>query len=152
MNRMTLLFLSAASILAVSPSVNAETVFVAKVPNVQTWPNGAAILEFRHGDNPGRAWVSATLCGKYFAGDSENSDCRRYNQHEFPVRGLIYDRSSSEIRLGRHVCAWVEPGLLRAVDRPTGQCTLSVNTVRQDDDDRLQGNWRWMDVINIHLR
>jgi hypothetical protein len=77
--------LLAASILIVSPGVNAGTVFVAEVPAVQTWPNGAAILEFRHGDNPSRAWVSATLCGRFIAGNSENSDCRIYNQHDFHV-------------------------------------------------------------------
>ncbi len=151
MNRMSLL-LSAAFILALSPGVNAETVFVAKVRDVQTWPNGAAVLEFRHGDNPSRAWVSATLCGGYSAGDSENSDCRRSNEYNFRVQGLTYDSSSGAIRLGSHVCTQAEPGLLRPVDRQTGQCTLSINTVRQGDDDGLQGNWRWMDVINIRLR
>jgi hypothetical protein len=143
MDRMTVL-LSAAFILAVSPGVHAETIFVAEVPSVQTWPNGAAILEFRH-DNPGRAWVSATFCGKLIASDPENSDCRPYNEYNFRVRGLAYDSSSGAIRLGSHVCAWTEPGILRSVDRQTGQCTLSVNTVRHDDR-------RLMGVINIQLR
>jgi hypothetical protein len=151
MKRMAVL-LSAASILFVSSGANAETVFVAKVPNVQTWPNGAAILEFRHGDNPGRAWVSATLCGRYFAGDPENSDCRRYNQYDFRVPGLTYDRSLGEIRLGSHVCARSEPGLLNPVDRQTGQCTLGIHTVRQEDDSGVQTSWRPMDVIDIRLR
>lgn len=151
MNRMTALLLAVFGLVA-SPGVNAGTIFVAEVRSVQTWPNGAAILEFRHGDNPSRAWVSATLCGRFLAGDSENSDCRRYNQHDFHVRGLIYDRSSGAIRLGPYVCAGVEPGLLRSVDRQTGQCQLSIHTVRQDDDQGFQGSWRWMDVINIQLR
>jgi hypothetical protein len=151
MNRMTML-LSAASVLVLSAGANAETVFVAKVRYVQTWPNGAAVLEFRHGDNPSRAWVSATFCGKYFAGDSEGSDCRRYNQYDFHVPGLTYDRSSGAIRFGSHVCAQVEPGLLRAVDRQTGECTLSVHAVRQDDNSGFQQSWRWANVIDIQLR
>jgi hypothetical protein len=151
MNRMTA-FLLAASILIVSPGVNAGTVLVAEVPSVQTWPNGAAILEFHHGDNPSRAWISATLCGRFIAGDSENSDCRRYNQHDFHVRGLTYDRALGAIRFGSHVCAWVEPGLLRPVDRQTGECRLSIHKVRQDDDEGFERSWRWMDVIAIHLR
>src|ERR1700753_1821790 len=92
MKRMAVL-LSAASILLVSSGAKAETVFVAKVPNVQTWPNGASLREYRHGDNPARAGVSATLCERYSAGDPENSDCRRYNQYYFRVPGLTYDRS-----------------------------------------------------------
>jgi hypothetical protein len=151
MNRLTVL-LSAASILLVSPGANAETVFVAKVRSVQTWPNGAAILEFRHNDNPGRAWVSATLCDRFVAGDPENSDCKLYNQYDFHVPGLTYDRSSGAIRLGSRVCARVEPGLLRPVDRETGQCQLSIHTVRQEADNGFRGNWRWMDEINIQLR
>ena len=75
MNRMTALLLAAFG-LVVSPGLNAGTVFVAKVRSVQTWPDGAAILEFRHGDNPGRAWVSATLRSKFLARNSGNSDCR----------------------------------------------------------------------------
>ena len=81
MNRMNI-FLLAASSLVASPIANAATIFVAEVPSVQTWPNGAAVLEFHHGINPSRAWVSASFCGKLISGDSENSDCRRYNQHD----------------------------------------------------------------------
>jgi hypothetical protein len=151
MNRMTVL-LSAAFIVLVSPGANADTVFVAKVRSVSTSPNGAAILNFRHNDNPGRAWVSITLCGKLIAADPANSECRLYNQYDFHVPGLTYDRSSGAIRLGSRVCAWVEPGLLRPVDRETGQCQLSIHTVRQDVDNGFRGSWRSMDEINIQLR
>ena len=151
MNRMTVL-LSAAFIVLVSPGANAKTVFVAKVRSVPTSPNGAAILTFRHNDNPGRAWVSVSLCGRFIAGDPGSSDCPVYNQYDFHVPGLTYDRSSGAIRLGSRVCAWAEPGLLRPVDRETGQCQLSIHTVRQDVDNGFQGSWRWMDVINIQLR
>jgi hypothetical protein len=150
MNRMTVL-LSAAFIVLASPGANANTVFVAKVRSVQTWPNGAAIMTFHHNDNPGRAWVSVSLCGRLIAGDPAASDCRVYNQYDFHVPGLIYDRSSGAIRLGSRVCAWVEPGLLRSVDRETGQCQLSIHPVRQDVDDGFRGSWRPMDVINIQL-
>ncbi len=151
MNRMTVL-LSAAFIVLVSPGANANTVFVAKVRSVPISPNGAAIMTFRHNDNPGRAWVSVSLCGRFIAGDPESSDCGVYNQYDFHVPGLIYDRSSGAIRLGSRVCAWVEPGLLRPVDRETGQCQLNIHTVRQDVDTGFGGSWRWMDVINIELR
>jgi hypothetical protein len=151
MNRMTVL-LSAAFIVLVSPGANANTVFVAKVRSVSTSTNGAAIMEFRHNENPGRAWVSVSLCGRFIAGDPGASDCRVYNQYDFHVPGLTYDRSSGAIRLGSRVCAWVEPGLLRPVDRETGQCQLSIHTVRQDIDTGFRGSWRWMDVINIQLR
>src|SRR5262249_19797592 len=102
--------------------------------------------------NPSRAWVSATLCGRFIAGDPESSDCRRYNQHDFHVRGLVYDRSSGAIRFGSHVCAWVEPGFLRSIDRQTGECQLSIHKVRQDNAEGFQDSWRWVDVISIQLR
>ena len=149
MNRTTVL-LSAAFIALVSPVADASTVFVAKVRSVPTSPNGAAIMEFRHNDNPGRAWVSVTLCGKFITGDPEASDCPAYNQYRFHVPGLTYDKSSGAIRLGSHVCATVEPGLGRPVDRETGQCQLSIHTVRQDVGNG--GSWDWMDEINIELR
>ncbi len=149
MNRMTVL-LSAAFVALVSPAAHASTVFVAKVRSVPTSPNGAAILEFHHNDNPGRAWVSVSLCSKLIASDPANSDCPLYDQHAFHVPGLTYDKSSGAIRLGSHVCATVEPGLGRAVDHETGQCQLSIHTVRQDVGNG--GNWDWMDEIDIQLR
>lgn len=142
----------AVSVLVVSVNANAAAVFVAKVPAVWRWPSGAAILEFRHNADPGRAWVSATLCERYIPGNWEDSDCRRYNQYDFRVGGLIYDRSSGEIRLGRHICARVENGLLGPVDRQTGRCGLAIDRVREEYDDGIQRRWRWMDVITIQLR
>jgi hypothetical protein len=87
---------------------------------------------------PNRAWVSATLCGKYVPGDWEASDCRPYNQYKFRVAGLIYDGSSGQIRLGKHVCAWVENGFLRPISRQTGQCGLNINTIPNVYDDGFQ--------------
>jgi hypothetical protein len=141
--------LSAVSVLVVSAKADAGSVFVAKVPSVWRWPNGEAILEFRHNADLRRAWISATLCEKYIPGNWEDSDCRRYNQYDFRVNGLIYDRSSNEIRLGRHICTRVENGLLGPINRQTGHCGLTIGRVREEYDD---GNWRWMDVITIQLK
>ena len=125
MKTVTALF-SAIFILTVSVRAHSESVFVGKVRHVQRIPNGEAILEFGQNVYPNRAWVSATLCEKYVPGDWAASDCRPYNQYKFRVVGLIYDGYSGEIRLGRHVCAWVENGLLRPISRQTGQCGLML--------------------------
>lgn len=137
---------------AATINVHSESVFVGKVPHVQRIPNGEAILEFGHNEYPNRAWVSATLCEKYVPGDWEASDCRPYNQYKFRVAGLVYDGYSGQIRLGKHVCAWVENGFLRPVARQTGQCALNINTFPNVFDDGFQKYWRLMDVITIQLR
>ena len=144
--------LSALFVLTVSVTAHSESVFVAKVPHVQRIPNGEAILEFGQNVYLNRAWVSATLCEKYVPGDWAASDCRAYNQYKFRVAGLIYDGYSGEIRLGRHVCAWVENGLLRPIARQTGQCGLRINTITNVYDDGFQKHWRLMDVITIRLQ
>lgn len=143
--------LSTILVLAVPATAYSKTVFVAKVRSVWRTPNGAAFLEF--GGNPAfnRAWVSATLCGKYVPGDWAASDCRLYNQYKIGVAGLIYDRSSGAIRLGRHVCAWVENGLVRPIYRQTGDCQLNIDTVRAGYDNGFARSWQPMDVITIQL-
>jgi hypothetical protein len=139
-------------ILIVSVKAHSESVFVGKVPHVRRIPNGDAILEFGHNAYPNRAWVSATLCEKYVPGDWEASDCRPYNQYKFRVAGLIYDGNSGQIRLGKHVCAWVENGFLRPISRKTGQCGLNISTIPNVYDDGFQKHWRLMDVITIQLQ
>lgn len=142
----------AVSLLVVSATADAGTVFVAKVPSVWRWPTGEAILQFRHNADLGRAWISATLCEKYIPGNWEDSDCRRYNQYDFRVGGLIYDSSSGEIRLGKHICARVEDGLLGPLNRQTGRCRPNIDRVREEYPGGLEGQWRWMDVITVQLR
>jgi hypothetical protein len=144
--------LCAVSVLVISAKANAGTVFVAKVPSVWRWPTGEAILEFRHNADLRRAWISATLCEKYIPGNWEDSECKRYNQYDFRVVGLVYDSSSGEIRLGKHICAQVENGLLGSISRQTGHCGLTTSRVREEYDDGIQGHWRWVDVITIQLK
>ena len=141
--------LSLVFMLAVSEEAHSKSIFVAKVPSVWRTPNGAAFLEFRHNQN--RAWVSATLCDRYVTGDWAASDCKLYNQHKIRVAGLVYDSSLGAIRLGRHVCAWVENGLVGSIYRQTGHCKLNIDTVRDDYDDGFERYWRSMDVITIQL-
>jgi hypothetical protein len=141
--------LCAVSILAPAKA-HAKSIFVGKVPTVQTWPNGASFLDFQLDPSLGRAWVSASFCEKYIPGDWAASDCRPYNRYKFRVRGLTYDGSSGVIRFGSHVCAMVENGLLRPIVRQTGRCNLTTVTIRQDQG--LEGNWRSMDVITLQLK
>jgi hypothetical protein len=137
--------------LLVPVQAHSKSVFVAKVPSVWRTPNGAAFLEFRHNPDLSRAWVSATLCSKYVTGDWAASDCRLYNQHKIPVAGLVYDSSLGAIRLGKHVCAWVENGPGQPIYRQTGLCKLNIGTVREDYTDGFEKYWRPMDVITIQL-
>jgi hypothetical protein len=143
--------LSMIFVLVISAEAHATSVFVAKVPSVWRTPNGAAFLEFRHNPDSNLAWVSADLCDKYVTGDWAASECRLYNQHKIRVAGLVYDSSLSAIRLGRHVCAWVENGLGRPIYRQTGDCKLNIHTVRADYDNGFERYWRPMDVITIQL-
>ncbi|MGY3603636.1 hypothetical protein [Bradyrhizobium sp. Leo121] len=143
--------LSTIFLLAVPVTAHSKSVFVAKVPSVWRTPNGAAFLEFRSNPDLNRAWVSATLCDKYVNGDWAASECKPYNSYKIRVAGLVYDRSLGAIRLGKHVCAWVEDGLVRPIFRQTGQCKLNIGTVRQDYSDGFDTYWRPMDVITIQL-
>ncbi|HEX3441790.1 MAG TPA: hypothetical protein VHT93_15705, partial [Pseudolabrys sp.] len=142
--------LCAASISTASTKANAESIFVAKVPWVQTWPNGASFLEFKLDPELGHAWVSASFCERYIFGDPAASECKPYNQYNFRVRGLTYDGSSGVIRIGGHVCAVVENGLVRPIIRQTGHCNLTSVKVRQDYE--FPRYWRWMDVISLQLK
>jgi len=143
--------LSTISMLVVSAEARSESIFVAKVRSVQRIPNGAAILEFRGDPDLNRAWVSATLCGKYVVGDWAASDCRPYNQYKIRVAGLVYDSSSGAIRFRRHVCARVENGLVGPIYRQTGDCKLRIGTIGDEYDDGFKRYWRPMDVITIQL-
>jgi hypothetical protein len=143
--------LSMAFMLVVPAQAHSASVFVAKVPGVWRTPNGAAFLEFRHNPDLNRAWVSATLCSKYVTGDWAASDCRLYNQHQIRVAGLVYDRSLNAIRLGKHVCAWVESGPGQPIYRQTGDCKLNIGTIRDEYDNGFERYWRPMDVITIQL-
>jgi hypothetical protein len=143
--------LSTIFMLVVSVKAHSETVFVGKVRSVWRTPNGAAFLEFRHNPDLKRAWVSATLCDKYVTGDWAASDCKLYNRHQIRVAGLIYDSSLGAVRLGRHVCAWVENGLVGPIYRQTGHCRLNIGTIRDEYDDGFERYWRPMDVITIQL-
>jgi hypothetical protein len=148
--KIAIALLCAVSILAASSKANAESIFVGKVPTVQTWPNGASFLEFQLDPDLGRAWVSADFCERYFPADWAASDCRPYNRYKFRVRGLTYDGSLGVIRFGRHVCALVENGLMRPIVRQTGRCNLTTATIRQDYG--FERNWRSMDVITLQVR
>jgi hypothetical protein len=143
--------LSTVFMLGAPVNAHSASVFVAKVPSVWRTPNGAAFLEFRHNPALNRAWVSATLCDKYVTGDWAASDCKLYNRYQIRVAGLTYDRSLGAIRLGGHVCAWVENGLVGPIYRQTGECKLNIGTVRADYDNGFEGYWRPMDVISIQL-
>jgi hypothetical protein len=137
--------------LVVPAQAHSKSVFVAKVPGVWRTPNGAAFLEFRHNPDLNRAWVSATLCDKYVTGDWAASQCKPYNSYKIPVAGLVYDSSLGAIRLGKHVCAWVENGLGGPIYRQTGSCKLNIGSVRADYTDGFETYWRPMDVITIQL-
>jgi hypothetical protein len=147
--KITIALLCAICISTASAKANAESIFVGKVRSVQTWPNGASFLQFELDPDRGLAWVSASFCERYIFGDPEASDCKAYNQYNFRVRGLAYDRSSGVIHVGRHVCARVENGLVRPIIRKAGHCDLTTVSVRQYYG--LQRDWRWMDVISLQL-
>jgi hypothetical protein len=136
--------------LAVSVQAHSESVFVAKVPSVWRTPNGEALLEFR--SDLRRAWISATLCEKYVPGNWAASECKQHNRYNFRVPGLIYDSFSGEIRLGGHVCARVDNGLVGPIYRQTGNCGLNIGAVRDEYDDGAERHWRWMDVISVQLK
>ena len=135
----------------VSGKAHSESILVGKVPAVWRTPNGAAFLDYGYNPDTNRPFVSVTLCSKYVTGDWAASDCRPYNQYKIGVAGLVYDRALGAIRLGRHVCAWAENGLVRPIYRKTGECPLNIGTTRVDYDNGFDRHWQPMDVITIQL-